>query len=153
MTESIRAGLCRPVLFMALLAALTAASCRFSDRRERIETNVALLSALADKLADYCRASFKLDGRELTSEEMGEFYYALSRARAHSPGTSAGAQPNIGAEYENFLTEYERFVREADQYRLSQPREPARLDALMRQHAALRTRATELLARARSSHQ
>lgn len=137
---------------MALVAALAGASCRFSDHRARIETNVALLSELSDKLADYCRAGFELDGRELTSEEMGEFYYALKRARFHSPRPGGGGADDVDAKYQEFLTEYEKFVRAADQYRLSQPREPAQLDALMTRHAALKTLATALLAVLRASH-
>lgn len=153
MIRSIRAGLRRPVLFMALAVALAGASCRFSDHRARIETNVALLSELSDKLADYCRAGFELDGRELTSEEMGEFYYALRRVRFHSPRPAGGGANDVDATYQEFLTEYEKFVRAADQYRLShQPREPAQLAALMTRHAALKTLATASLAGLRTSH-
>ncbi len=49
--------------------------------RETI-ASVALLSNLSDKLADYCRTDFIVEGHPLSSEEMGEFYYGLKKARA-----------------------------------------------------------------------
>jgi hypothetical protein len=146
-----RAGLGRPVLFAALAAAVATGSCRMSDHRARIETNVTLLSQLSDKLADYCRAGFELDGRELTSEEMGEFYYALKRARLHAPQPGGAEADLVDKEYEEFLIAYENFVRAADQYRLSRERNAAALDSLMREHANLRRLADGLLALLRSS--
>ena len=49
--------------------------------------NASLLSDMSDKLADYCRTYFKLDDRQLSSEEMGEFYYAFNKANAFSSST------------------------------------------------------------------
>jgi len=46
--------------------------------------NVSLLSDLSDKLADYCRTYFKLDDRQLSSEEMGEFYYSFKQGQTRS---------------------------------------------------------------------
>jgi len=147
-----RAGLGRPVLLAALAAAVAAGACRMSDHRARIETNVTLLSQLSDKLTDYCRAGFELDGRELTSEEMGEFYYALKRARGHAPRPGGAEADLVDKDYEEFLTAYENFVRAADLYRLSRERSAATLDSLVREHAALRRHADSLLALLHSPH-
>ena len=55
--------------------------------------NVSLLSDMSDKLADYCRTFFKLDDRQLSSEEMGEFYYAFNKANAFSSATPRALVP------------------------------------------------------------
>ena len=71
-----RAGHRRPVFFLALAAIVAAAACYSSDYGRTMAANVALLSDLSDKLADYCRSDFMIDDRQISSEEMGEFYYA-----------------------------------------------------------------------------
>jgi hypothetical protein len=82
-----RAGHRRPVFFLALAALAATAACYSSDYGRTMAANVALLSDLSDKLADYCRSDFKLDDRQLSSEEMGEFYYAFNKANAFSSST------------------------------------------------------------------
>jgi hypothetical protein len=135
-----RAGICRPALLLVLIAASASApsACRLWNHAARVEANVTLLLQLSDKLRDYCRAGFDLSGRELTSEEMGEFYYALRRARALTEQPRDALETPIDREYEEFLAAYEAFVRAADQYRLASEQAPALLEALMREHAALK---------------
>jgi len=91
---------------------------------------VALLSELADKLNDYCQAGFVVGDRPVSSEEMGEFDYALAKARAWAAmaQSSAGERPSYRA-IVNLMDTYEAFVRDADQYRLAHLRDPARLAA------------------------
>jgi len=103
---------------------------------------VALLSELADKLNDYCQAGFVIGGRPVSSEEMGEFDYALAKARAWAAMTqrSAGDRPSYHA-IVGLMGSYEAFVRDAEQYRLAHQRDPARLAALAREHDAVAARA------------
>ncbi|HEY6417967.1 MAG TPA: hypothetical protein VIX59_03105, partial [Candidatus Binataceae bacterium] len=67
---------------LCAVAAVTVSSCYSSNYHQEIAANIALISDLSDKLADYCDAGFVLGGRPVSSEEMGEFYYALKKARA-----------------------------------------------------------------------
>ena len=107
---------------------------------------MALLSELADKLNDYCQAGFVVGERPVSSEEMGEFDYALAKARAWAAMTqrSAGERPSY-REIVNLMDTYEAFVRDADQYRLAHLRDPARLAALAREHDAVAARARAVL--------
>ncbi len=65
-----------------LACAMLLASCYSSNYRREMLASVALVSSLSDKLADYCREDFIVEGHPLSSEEMGEFYYGLKKARA-----------------------------------------------------------------------
>ncbi len=77
---------------------------------------------------------------------MGEFDYALAKARAWAAMTqrSAGERPSY-REIVNLMDTYEAFVRDADQYRAAHPRDPARLAALAREHDAVAARARAVL--------
>ena len=113
-----RAGLRRPVFFLALaIAIVTASGCYSSDYRRTIKANVSLLSDLSDKLADYCRTYFKLDDRQLSSEEMGEFYYAFNKANAFSSSTPREASRPSHRDFVRLLNAYEKFAHAADEYR------------------------------------
>ncbi len=88
--------------------------------------------------------------RPVSSEEMGEFDYALRKARAWAAMMqgSAGDRPSYRAVAE-LMGAYETFVRDANQYRLARVRDPAQLAALAREHAAVAAHAravTEALA-------
>jgi len=132
-----RAGLRRPVFFLAL-AIGAASACYSSDYRRTTAANVALLSDLSDKLADYCRAYFKLDDRQLSSEEMGEFYYALNKANAFSSSTPRESALRSHRDFVRLLNAYERFAHAADAYRLRGQPDPAVLASLLSQHDQVR---------------
>ncbi len=95
--------------------------------------NVALLSDLSDKLADYCRSDFKIDDREISSEEMGEFYYAFNKANAFSASTPRESSRASHRDFVAMLNAYERFAHAADGYRLAGKPDPAVLAALLSQ--------------------
>ncbi len=100
--------------------------------------NVSLLSDMSDKLADYCRAYFKLDDRQLSSEEMGEFYYAFNKANAFSSSTPRESSLRSHRDFVKLLNAYERFAHSADEYRLGGKPDPAVLASLLSQHAQVR---------------
>jgi len=131
---------------IAIAAVLCLAACYSTSYRKEAAANVALLSELADKLNDYCQAGFVVGDRPVSSEEMGEFDYALAKARAWAAMTqrSAGDRPSYRA-LAGLMGAYEAFVRDADQYRLAPLRDPARLAALAREHDAVAARARAVM--------
>ncbi len=134
-----RAGLRRPAFFLALAIAIIAAGgCYSSDYRRTMAANASLLSDMSDKLADYCRTFFKLDDRQLSSEEMGEFYYAFNKANAFSSSTPREASRPSHRDFVKLLNAYEKFAHAADEYRLGGKPDPAVLAALLSQHAQVR---------------
>ncbi len=140
-----RAGLVRPALFAALAAAVCA-GCYSSNYGRALGANVALVAELSDKLADYCRAGFMLDGRAVSSEEMGEFYYALRKARAYDSITRADANRRSHRDFGRMLDAYAAFVRAADEYRLAGTHDPAKLAALLADHDEVRRIAAQVSA-------
>ena len=92
--------------------------------------NVSLLSDMSDKLTDYCRTYFKLDDRQLSSEEMGEFYYAFNKANAFSSATPRESSRPSHRDFVKLLNAYEKFAHAADEYRLSGKSDPAVLATL-----------------------
>jgi len=100
--------------------------------------NASLLSDMSDKLADYCRTFFKLDDRQLSSEEMGEFYYAFNKANAFSSSTPREASRPSHRDFVKLLNAYEKFAHTADEYRLNGKPDPAILASLLSQHAQVR---------------
>jgi hypothetical protein len=141
-----RAGLLRPALFAALVGALCAAGCYSSNYRRELGANVSLISELSDKLADYCRAGFMLDGRAVSSEEMGEFYYALRKARAYDTITRGDAKRRSHRDFGRLLDAYAAFVHAADEYRLAGAHQPGALDAVLARHAEVRRAAAQVSA-------
>ncbi len=139
-----RAGLFRPALFAAITAAICAASCYSSNYRRQLGANVALVAGLSDKLADYCRAGFTLEGRAVSSEEMGEFYYALKKARAYAAMTRGDEKRRSHRDFERMLDTYATFVRAADEYRLAGAHDPAKLVALLSLHEEVRRLAAKV---------
>jgi hypothetical protein len=129
-----------------LTAAVAAASCYSSNYRRETEASVSLLLEQSDKLADYCRAGFVVGNRPLSSEEMGEFYYALAKAHAFEQMT-AKRDPSRASRsrFSQLVDAYDTFVRDADRYRLSSARTPVGLDALLKQHEAVKQRARAVL--------
>jgi hypothetical protein len=118
------------------------AACYSSSYRRETLASVALVESLSDKLADYCRVDFIVDRHPLSSEEMGEFYYGLKKARAfESMSASSHASEASGVAFSKLTDAYENFVRDADQYRINPAHTKEQLDALMKEHEVVRQRA------------
>ena len=117
-----------------MAAALLAAACYSSNYARSMSANVALLSDMSDKLADYCRSDFRIDDRQISSEEMGEFYYAFNKASAFSSSTPREVTRASHKDFVKMLNAYERFVHAADAYRIGGKPDPAVLASLKSQH-------------------
>src|SRR5437867_1624090 len=91
-----------------------------------------MLSELSDKLLDYCAADFRIDRRSVSSEEMGEFYYAMRKARGvEEMGRGVDkARERLSA----LLESYNRFLADADAYRLGGKSDPERMRLLQSEH-------------------
>src|SRR5215469_2453583 len=149
MTDTTRAGaLGRPVFYLLLAGTLAlATACYSAGYRKEMAATVDLLSGLTDKLADYCAAGFRVDGRQISSEEMGEFYYALGKAEAFRAMRRAQAQRPSYREFSTLLEQYAAFVHSADEYRLAglagHP-DPVQLARLIAQRDAVRKTASRV---------
>ena len=121
---------------------LLAASCYSSNYRREMLASVSLVSELSDKLADYCRADFKVRDHVVSSEEMGEFYYGLQKARAFEAMTAKrhGSHESAAA-FSKLVVSYEAFVSEADRYRLDPAHTQIQFEQLMKDHDLVRQRA------------
>lgn len=126
---------------LALVTVFTGAACYSSNYPRGTAANVALLADLSDKLADYCRAGFVLNGRQITSEEMGEFYYALRKARAYATTTRRESSRRSYRDFERLLDADESYIHAADEYRLS-PRDRGQLAAVLARHGEVKRIAT-----------
>jgi hypothetical protein len=125
-----------------LAAAICAAACYSSNYRRETEASVSLIVEQSDKLADYCRAGFIVGNRPLSSEEMGEFYYALQKVRGFAQMTARrDAGRASRQQFAELVDAYDQFVRDADRYRLSSARPQSGLAALLKEHDAVRERA------------
>jgi hypothetical protein len=121
----------RPVFLIALASAIAGLSCGQSGYARETAANVSLLSGLADKLGDYARTGFMIGERPLSSEEMGEFYYAFNKASEFSSSTPREQSLRSHRDFVKLLNTYEHFVHSADQYRLAGKPDPAVLAALL----------------------
>ncbi|HVN28661.1 MAG TPA: hypothetical protein VMT64_09260 [Candidatus Binataceae bacterium] len=125
-----------------LACAMLMASCYTMSYRRETLASVALVEGLSDKLADYCRADFIVEGHPLSSEEMGEFYYGLKKARAFENMTAKShASEASGEAFARLVDAYETFVRDADRYRIEQVRTNEELKKLMDEHQLVREQA------------
>lgn len=128
-----------------LIGAMLLASCYSSNYRREMRASVSLVSELSDKLADYCRVDFIVDRHPLSSEEMGEFYYGLKKARAfESMSARRHATDASDQAFSQLVDAYENFVRDADQYRLNQSPTHEQLQQLLKDHDLVRQRAEEV---------
>ncbi len=121
---------------------MLANACYSSSYSRGLAANVALLADLSDKLADYCRHGFRTDGRTISAEEMGEFYYALKKARAFASIHEDRSSLRSWREFARLMDEYDRFAHDADAYRLGGATDPAPLTALEADHLAIQRTAT-----------
>jgi len=148
MTDTRRAGaLGRPVFYLILAGTLAlVAACYSAGYRKEMAATVDLLSGLTEKLADYCAAGFKVDDREISSEEMGEFYYALNKSQAFRAMRRSQAQRPSYRDFSTMLEQYAAFVHSADEYRLGERADPVKLAALIAQRDAVRNTASRVRA-------
>jgi len=110
---------------------LLAAGCYSSDYGRQTAATASMLRDLSAKLADYCRADFKVDGREVSSEEMGEFYYGLRKARSYLSAAASNSQRPSYHELAQLIDGYARMLSEADRYRLSGKPDPRQLEVIL----------------------
>ena len=148
MTDSTRAGaLGRPVFYLMLVAALALVpACYSATYRREMGAAVNLLSGLGEKLADYCNGGFKVGDRPISSEEMGEFYYALNKAQAFRAMRRGQARRPSYRDFSTLLEQYAAFVHSADEYRIGGHVDPVALAALIAQRDAVRKTASRVRA-------
>jgi len=104
-----------------------AAGCYSSDYRRQTAATASMLGDLAQKLGDYCRADFKLDHREVSSEEMGEFYYALRKARSYASEAASNSNRQSYRDLTRLIEDYTQLLSKVDRYRLTGKPDPQRL--------------------------
>ncbi len=122
---AIRAG-ARRLVWSGLFICL-AVGCYSSDYRRQTAATASMLGDLAQKLGDYCRADFKLDRREVSSEEMGEFYYALRKARSYASEAASNSNRQSYRDLTRLIDDYAQLLGEVDRYRLTGKPDPQRL--------------------------
>jgi hypothetical protein len=127
-----RAG-SRRLAWIGLLGCLCIAigGCYSSDYSRQTAATASMLGDLAVKLSDYCRVGFKLGDREVTSEEMGEFYYALKKARSFTSGAGSNSNPQSHRDLTRLVEDYGKLLNEADRYRLAGKPDPQQLTEIM----------------------
>ncbi len=118
-------------LALSCCLALPIGGCYSSDYGRQTAATAAMLRDLAAKLDDYCRADFKTNGREISSEEMGEFYYGLKKARSYAAQTSAHSARQSYRDLLRLIDGYAQMVNDADRYRLSRRPDPGRLEEIL----------------------
>ena len=104
---------------------LVIGGCYSSDYRSQTAATASMLGDLADKLGDYCQAGFKLGSREVRSEEMGEFYYALKKARSYASEAASNSNRQSYRDLTRLIADSTKLVGEADRYRLAGQARPA----------------------------
>jgi hypothetical protein len=146
MIETTRAGIvCRPVFYLLfLIGVLLASSCYSSSYQKEMAANTDLIAGLADKLGDYCQAGFTIGDRQISSEEMGEFYYALKKARAFINTQKGEENRPSYRDFTVMLAQYASFVRASDEYRLGGHADEATLAILKAQRITIDTTASRV---------
>jgi len=86
-----------------------------------------------------------LSGRAVSSEEMGEFYYALKKARSFAAMNEESAGRPSYQRFAQLLDAYQGLVEAADQYRLSGKPNAATLQTLLGLHQEVKRRARLVL--------
>ena len=142
---AIRAG-ARRLVWLSLFLCLTV-GCYSSDYRRQTAATASMLGDLAQKLGDFCRADFKLDHRQVSSEEMGEFYYALRKARSYASEASSNSDRQSYQDLTRLIEDYARLLGDADRYRLSGQPDPQRLAAILAAQERVRGEARAVVAK------
>jgi hypothetical protein len=114
-------------LSLLLCLCLGIGGCYSSDYRRQTAATASMLGDLAAKLGDYCRADFRLGSREVSSEEMGEFYYALRKARSYASEAASNSSRQSYQDLTRLIADYGRLLGDVDRYRLSGKPDPRRL--------------------------
>jgi hypothetical protein len=146
MTDATRAGIVsRPVSYLIFAATLVlAVSCYSTSYQREMAANTDLMAGLADKLGDYCAAGFTIGDRQVSSEEMGEFYYALKKARAFATMQRTEANRASYRDFVILLDQYSAFLHAADEYRLAGREDPGKVDGLNAQRDAIKKTASRV---------
>ena len=127
-----RAG-ARRLAWLRLLGclALSIGGCYSSDYGRQTAATASMLRDLSAKLGDYCRADFKLGGGDVSSEEMGEFYYGLKKARSYAGVAAANADRQSYRDLTRLIDEYAQLLSDADRYRLAGKSDPQHLKEIL----------------------
>ena len=76
---------------------------------------------------------------------MGEFYYGLKKARAFEQMTAKRhASDASGQAFSQLIDAYEKFVRDADRYRIAKAHTHEELEELTKDHDIIEHRADEV---------
>ena len=121
------------------------AACYSSDYGRQTAATASMLRDLSAKLADYCRADFKVDGREVSSEEMGEFYYGLKKARSYLSEASSNSQRQSYRDLAMLIDDYATLLSQADRYRLSGKPDPRQLQQILADQSRVSAEAQAVL--------
>src|SRR5208282_2138626 len=119
--------------------------CYSSDYRRQTAATASMLGDLAQKLGDYCRADFKLDRREVSSEEMGEFYYALRKARSYASEAASNSDRQSYRDLTRLIDDYAQLLGEVDRYRLTGKPDPQRMAEIAAAEQRVRDEAQAVL--------
>jgi len=141
---AMRAG-ARRLAWLGLLCSLALAGCYSSDYGRQTAATVSMLSDLAAKLGDYCRADFKLGGREVSSEEMGEFYYGLKKARSYASEAASNSNRQSYRDLNGLIDDYAGLVSDADRYRLAGKSDSDQLKELLARQLRVRMAAQTVI--------
>jgi hypothetical protein len=130
-------------LFFCLGVAI--AGCYSSDYGRQTGATASMLRDLAAKLGDYCRADFRLGDRDVSSEEMGEFYYGLKKARSYAAEAASKSDRQSYRDLIRLTDDYAQLLSDADRYRLSGKPDPQRLKEILARQDQVSARAQSVL--------
>lgn len=125
--------------------ALAIAGCYSSDYGRQTAATASMLRDLAAKLGDYCRADFKLGSGEVSSEEMGEFYYGLKKARSYTAEAASNSTRQSYRDLTRLIDDYAQLLSDADRYRLAGKSDPQRLKEILAHQQQVNSEAQTVL--------
>jgi hypothetical protein len=138
MFDTVWAGVMRrPLFLMSAAIVMIASGCYSTSYSRQVAANTDLISELADKLLDYARTGFMINDRQISSEEMGEFYYAAKKAHEFARATEEDSRRASYRDFAAMLATYGAFLHSADECRLAGHPDAAKLSALISQHDAV----------------
>src|SRR5579883_505659 len=135
----------RAWLTLLLISLIFAGGCYSSDYSRQTAATATMLRDLAAKLGDYCRAGFKAGNREISSEEMGEFYYGLNKARSYAAQASSHSSRQSYRDLIRLLDDYRQMLNAADRYRLAGKPDPQRLRDILDRQSRVKAQAKSVL--------